>query len=506
MPGMPRRTVLLEISHMKVLGPLAATGLLIVVALAAVAAPAPPQGAHTASPTPAIVAPSARPTTIRKSKLEVALPETTLARIFFAKGSADITLRQFYQAAQQLQLSPGALTPQDRDRVLDLLIQKKVLARRAAAEPRAWAHDDSVNYRGLVDRLTLGAALDSALVEQAYALAARGDSVPGKEQLGIMVRDSAMARLKPTYDEAMLQKLADAFEALPKPAPGMSIQEQMRTRTLVPSVSAADSAKALIHSSKGDYTAGQLLSDFGRLNAKYRPAVRTADNVRDVANSVIYENMLRENVAAQDLVHRPSIAAQLAQRAEFLDVQAFVRHAAYDPVPTDSATVRRHYDAHPRWFDGWGRADIVRGVFPSREEADAFAKRLAVPGAADSLVTQTMPGGTGYATYLTEDADTALFARVRRAKVGGIVGPDETVDGWRVFRIMSLVPRQPRPFEAAYDIVLNDWYQRDGDRRVNELMAKLMGSAIVRLNDASVARLVARPAPAATRRSGGRAR
>jgi hypothetical protein len=208
-----------------------------------------------------------------------------------------------------------------------------------------------------------------------------------------------------------------------------------------------------------------------------------------VANSVIYETMLRRNAVTQDLVHRPSIAKPLADRAEFLDVQAFVRHAAYEQVPTDSVTLRRHYDRHPRWFDTWARADIVRGIFKARAEADSFARALAVPGAAESLVTRRMPGGMGYATFLVESADTALFARLQRAGTRRVVGPDESLDGWRVIRVIHIDPRKPRTFAEAHDTVLNDWFQRDGDRRVRELMQTLVAATLVQVNDSALARV-----------------
>jgi hypothetical protein len=259
--------------------------------------------------------------------------------------------------------------------------------------------------------------------------------------------------------------------------------------------------RTLVTASKWSYTAGDLLRDFERLNRAYRPSIRTAQDVRDAVNNVVYENLLREHVVQQDLVHRPSIAAQLAQRAEYLDAQSYVRRAAYDKVPIDSVTVRRHYEKHPRWFDTWATAEICRGVFPTRASADSFAKVLAVPGKADSLVKERMESGIAYGTYLTEDADTLLFSRLRRARAGGIVGPDETVDGWRVFRVMKIVPRRPRSFEEARDMVLSDWYQRDGDRRVRELMRQLSASALVQVNEKAMARLGPSAAPQRTTRS-----
>ncbi len=480
---------------MKFPGSLATAGLAILVASAAFAAPAPILSVHTPSPTPEIGA-AAPGVAFGRASFPVRLPDSTVARLYFGKSATlDVTLRDFVQARTQLELPPGPLTPDVRAQVLDLLLQKKLLSHQAAKLGRAWTREDSVNYRGLVDRLTLRAALDSALAEQGYAIATRGDSVPDRTVLGIMVRDSAMARLQPAYDEALIGRLAAAFAALPKPVPSMSIPEQIEARLRLPEISAEDSAKTLVNAGKWSYTAGQLLRDFEKLNRAYRPAIHNAGDIRDAVNNIVYENMLRENVVKQDLEHRPSIAALLAQRAEYLDAQSYVRRAAYDKVAIDSATVRRHFEKHPRWFDTWASAEICRGVFPTRASADSFAKVLAVPGMADSLVKERMESGIAYGTYLTEDADTLLFSRLRRARVGGIVGPDETVDGWRVFRVMKIVPRRPRSFEEARDIVIGDWYQRDGDRRVRELMREMAAGSLVQVNESAMAKF-GPPAPA----------
>ena len=514
-PGVNRRRIALEIPTMTFVRPLVAIGILLSLVPGASAATAPahgaaaahaprahaasqgspngpsaPEPARTESPTPPIGSPDQMGVVFHKAPVNVALPDSVVARIFFSRGTADITRRQFVDGLIQLQIPPVALTPQLRVQVLDLLLQKRILSSRALRDPRSWTHSDSVNYNGLLDNLTLKAALDSAEADLGFRFASHGDTIPNREALGIMLRDSAVAALKPVYDEAMLGQLARAFVEQHKTTKNMSIVDQMRVQMAVPTVSAADSARELIHTAAwGSYSAGELLRDFGHLNPSYRPRVETADQVRDVANSVVYEKILRDAAVKQDLVHRPAIAAQLAERAEFLDVQSYVRRNAYDLVPVDSVTLRKHFDRHPRWFDTWARAQIVRGIFDSRAEADSFAHALALPGEADSLALKTMPSGMHYATYLTEDADTALFTRLERAGTRTVLGPDETVDGWRVIRATSIEPRRPRTFEQTHDMVLNDWYQRDGDRRVRELMQKLAAGSLVQVNDDALARV-----------------
>ena len=153
---------------MKVMASLAALSLLVLCAHATPvysadaraasdddAPPAAMLPSETESPTPPISSPAQAPPAIRKTTVHIALPDTVLARILFARGSADVTHRQFMDAAAQLNLPPGPLTPELGSQVLDLLIQKQILTRRALRDPRSWAHVDSVSYNGLADRLTL---------------------------------------------------------------------------------------------------------------------------------------------------------------------------------------------------------------------------------------------------------------------------------------------------------------------------------------------------------------
>jgi hypothetical protein len=451
---------------MKVVGPLAAACLLVAQSVAA------PRKAPAAAP----------------------LPDSVLARIDRAGATpTDVTMSRFRRAATQFRADPQRLTPAQARGILELLVQQRILAEHVAAFPRGWSHDDSVDYATLLDRTTLTAALDSATTELTTSLAAHGDSIPSMRELGIMVRDTAVAKLSPVYDDYMIEMLATDFRMMPKPSSRMSPTEQLRVLAMLPQVTRDDSTKTLIRTSMGSYTIGELLTDFGRLNAARRPRIETPDDVRGLINSTIYEKLLRQHIVAQDLEHRPDLAAALAEHAEFLDVQAYVRREVYGRVPTDSATLRRHFAANRSRFDSYGRADIVRMVFDTRAEADSLARRLRIPGQADTLAALSARGGIPFRTTLAEEADTLLFRRVARAGPGAVVGPDTTIDGWRVIGVMKITPRHPRPFDDVYAYVAEDWVERDGDRRLRELMAKLQGSAGVRTNEAALAKLAPVP-------------
>lgn len=445
--------------------------------------------------------PAAAPAASPRTAIRVQLPDTVLARIFFADGKVDISRDRFRRALAQFKLRPDSLTRGDAQQVLELLVQQRTLAHAASREPRAWSHHDSTDWQALSDRLTLTAALDSALLEVAFQFAARGDSIPDRVTLGIIARDSAMARIHPTYDEEMLEMLAADFQSLPKPSARMSVQEQMRVSGLLPRVTAADSARTLIASSEGRYTVGELLTDYARLNPGFRPPIRTKEDVRGVAESTIFEAMLRRSAAQRDLVNRPSIRNALAERAEYLDVQRYVARHAYDLVPQDSTTLRREFEAHRDQYRVPARAWILRGIYPRHDSADSAVVAMGNRIVADTLRNAAAADGRKYLTWLSEDADTALFAAVRRAGEGAVLGPDFTPDGWRVFRVLSFDPSRPQSFDEARDAVRSNWYNADGDRRTRALLANLQRSTLVNVNDAALARVVTAPRRAAAARA-----
>ncbi len=469
---------------MKVLRSLAAAPLFVLV-LTSAAAPA----GHVTLPTPGRPAsqraPGALPTPPGGPALQAKLPDTTLVRIFFAKGHTDVTLSQLRVGAYKLGAWPDSLTPQDTRQVLGLLVQQAILTHRVHQEARHWTAADSSDYRLFEDRLTLSAALDSALVGQAYRLAARGDSVPDREGLGIMVRDSALVALHPVYDEYMLQMLAAGFAARPKPPEDTPILKRIELASAPPAVSRADSARTLITTRAGSYTVGQLLSDLGRVGATRRPQVRGVEDLRDLCRSKVYEMLLRQAVTEQGIAHKPRIARQLAERAELIDVQRFVGTQVYEKIPLDSTTLRRRFKSAPSRFVAPASAVVVRTVFEKREEADTLARKLTLPLFAESLLAQSTRAGVPYRAVIDERSDSVLVRRAQRAGVGAVVGPDRVRDGWRVLKVMELARRHPQTFEDAFAEVRDDWGNTESNRRMRELMTQLAAASIVNVNQAS---------------------
>lgn len=428
-----------------------------------------------------------------------ALPDSVLARVTPVSGEGkhrDITQRQMDMTAARSGQRLDTITPKERREFLDVLVDQAVLVARVQQEPRRWDHRDSTEYNVLRDRLLLRGALDSAMTAANAERVAKGDTALPPQELGVVLRDQAVEKLAPTWNEPALKKAVSVFDTLPRPTGAMSMAEQMRVAGVTPTVSEEEGRQVLATSSVGTYTLGELIRDFGRLNPIYRPRVATIENVKEMVANVLFENVLRKAAVARDLEHRPDIARQLAERAEYLDVSRFVAREVYANIPMDSVTLRRWFKEHQSDFDIDERAHIVRMVFPDRAEAEAMVKRLAIPNEAESLAAQSARAGVPYATMLARAGDTLLFARMKRGGVGAVLGPDSTRQGWRAMRVMKFEPRTPRTYEQAESMVRERWYGLEGERLMRDLLDGLRKNAVVVVNEKAMSAPAAKAAPA----------
>lgn len=467
---------------------LALSALLPVLGLAASSPPAKTAAAATPAPT--------------RGRPVATLPETTIARVYTGPGTRqyrDISRRQLVVAATRAGSRLDSLTPRERREFLDVLVDQAVLVERVHREPRRWERRDSTDYQQLRDRLVMRAALDSAMNAANSARRARGDSVLPPQELGIQLRDQAVATLAPEWNDAGLERAVAVFDTLPRPNASMSMLEQMRVAGIAPTVGDADAALALVRSPFGVYTLGELVHDFARLNPMYRPRIESVGNVRDVVGNTLFEHVLRKAAADQGLERQPRIAAALAERAEYLDVSRFVAREVYAKLAMDSVTLQRYFDAHRSDFDFDERAQVVSMISPDRAAAEAMARRLTVPGEAESLAAQSARAGTPYATVILHDSDSLLFGRLKRGGIGVVVGPDSTMQGWRTMRLMALEPRRPRTYEQAEPMVQQRWYDHEGERLMRALLDGLRANARVVVNDRALAQPLGTPGPAVSR-------
>ena len=427
-----------------------------------------------------------------------ALPDSVLLRL---NGREDVTRRRFERAVRLLGGRPDSLTPADRDRFLDMVLEQRVLAARALRDPKPWSLQDSLQFRSERDNVYLRAALSDRFTEVEDRRRALGQPDLDEEAMGVAARESLMVELRPEWDGELLKLVGSYFAELPEPTAKMSAREQLALAARTPEIPAAETTKVLVRTTLGPFTVADLLADWRRLSSAYRPRVRDDAGVKDLVQNGLFERVIRKAAAEPALQERPIVTAVLADRVEYHSVSSFLQRELIATIPRDSVTLLRHYRAHRADFDRPATAALVILTLESERAADSLARLFAVPGEAESLAFRAQRNGVRYTLMVTEKGDSALFRRANATGAGGVARPEKVDGGWRVFKVLSLDPRRTQPFDQVRLQVEQAWSEAESERRIRKLLDTLKRETRVERNDRALQAVVTAPPATTTRRT-----
>ena len=416
-----------------------------------------------------------------------ALPESVLASI---GTSRMISVTDFRDAWGRAKPSAplDSLTPDEARRFLGLLIDRELLAEAAAEVAWAWTTGDSIRYQALRDRLMVGAALDSALEEERSSLRSRaGDTTRDSEGLGIELRDRTVARMNVRFDEALLERLARAWAAIPLPVPGSPVAEQVEALSALPKIEAADLERVVASSREGDYRANDLLDSWRRLSVAYRPRIDEATQLRDLVRNGLFERALRRAAEARGLDRRSDVAAALARAREEIAIAHLAEREIYAQIRDDSLTLRRFYQ---RERESWTlplRVRVIRLVLEDRPAAERMATRLRAAAEAESLAVLARRQGLDYTAEWSLASDSTHFAMALRAGAGAVLGPLPEDDAWMVARVSEVLPGRVLRFDEVRERVRAQWIEAEAQRLTRDLCDRLARRTRVIVNDRAMA-------------------
>ena len=457
----------------------------LVIALALVLVDAGPAPAQAPAKPPAAKAPAAKPaaSTARRS-----MPDSVLARV---GASRTVTVSEFRRAWDVLEppVRPDSLTPEGARQFLDLLVEKEVLAEAAMREKWTWTAVDTAQYIALRDQLMLKMALDSALTDMRRRREAAGDSVLGEAALGVVVRESTVAGMNVRFEDAAVEKMRAALQALPRPSRDSSLFAQIRVMGALPVVDPKDSVLVLARSTEGPYLVRDLLLGWKSLNPLSRPRIETASHVHDLVRNGLYERRLRNEATRRRLDLHPAIASELAERREYLAVSQYVEREVYSKLMADTTLMRKFYEDHVEEYRLPDRVGLIRIVLPNRAEAGRMGARLMNEAEAETLAARARRERLSYRAEITERSDSTLFRAAHKAGVGAVLGPDSVKSGWQVARVTGLHPSRLRSYEEVADGVTQHYANVEGERRMRELIDRLRKQTSVNLNAVALAKL-----------------
>lgn len=447
-------------------------------------------GAELAAATPA------RPAT-GALRRPVLLPDSVLLRI---NGREDVTRRRYARAVRLLGGNPDSLTPGDRDRFLELVVEQRLLAERARRDARPWAHADSMQFLAERDNVLLRAALSEEFTRIEERRRAQGLPDLDETAMGIAARESLMVELKPVYDDDLLKVVGSYFAELKEATPDMSPQQQIALTKQVPAIPAADTNKVLARSRLGEFRVRDLLDDWRRLTSIYRPHVKDDEGVRALVQNSLFERLIRESAERPELARRPVVASVIADRDEYHAVSTYLQREVVQKIATDSLTLLGHYQRHKADFDRPAHASIILMNLDNERAADSLARRFTIPGEAESLAFRAQRSGIRYTLEVTAESDSALYQQVLATGVGGVAGPERGDAGWRLFKVIAIEPRSSRPFDEVRPMVERSWYETESERMIRALLNDLKRRARLERNERAL-RAIALPAAPAKKAS-----
>src|SRR5207244_10398552 len=127
-----------------------------------------------------------------------------------------------------------------------------------------------------------------------------------------------------------------------------------------------------------------------RLSSVYRPRVLDNEGVRSLVHNSLFEQLIRDAANQPALLQRSEVASVIADRIEYHGVAQYLQHEVIAKIPTDSLTLLAYYRAHKAEFDRPARAMLLLLTLDSLSAADSLARRLAVPGQAETLSVRAL--------------------------------------------------------------------------------------------------------------------
>ncbi len=396
------------------------------------------------------------------------LPDSVMAMV----GTRSITVSEFRRMWRETH--PGAvtdtLTPQSARGFLEVLIDRELISAAAARERFVWSPADSAAYAARADRITMSAALESALAE---ARAASRDTAASLEEVGVRARERAMTTLIPVFEDSALARTARRFAAIPRPVSDSSLAAQLRVLSKVPEFDPAERATALARSATaGAVTVDDVLMPWSRLSPAYRPRIETAAQVRDLAENVLFERWLRRQAKSQVYASDPALVRALARERELIDVQHLMAQRVHSIDPPAPETLERYFHDHSADWTVAPRWRVIRLEAADRAAATRWALLLRDPAAAESLVARAARQGVRYRAEIEAATDSALYARAAASGPGTVLGPDAVGSGWETVRVEALIPARTPAWDEVRGQVEDRWYADESARRLADLLAR----------------------------------
>ncbi|MEP7027709.1 MAG: peptidylprolyl isomerase [Candidatus Eisenbacteria bacterium] len=293
-----------------------------------------------------------------------------------------------------------------------------------------------------------------------------------------------------TFDDAGVRFLLEAHLRLPprNDVDTLTGVPTMRPNLPLPGIAPADTSRIVARLRGRSVSIGDYLAYWGRTQPYARPDIRETLTLEAAIDRVALGPELVRVARERGLDRDDRMVDEHERLLEGYALDHYYRDEIESRVRVTDAALRKLFAAEPGHYDD--RASITSHiiVLDRRTLADSLLTRLRAGESFHELArTYSMDGesaakgGDMGLQYFGMQPNAGLQDAMFATPAGRLGGPEQTPQGWVIWRIDSATPGQKRTFEQARPMLERDFRVLEADRILTARLEKIQKAAHVRM-------------------------
>lgn len=303
-------------------------------------------------------------------------------------------------------------------------------------------------------------------------------------------RQKVAQDLKRTFDEEGMAFLLREQLKVPRrndvdTVTGLPI---VRATLPLPVIAPADTGRVLARAGGRAFTIGDYLRFWGRVQPIARPEIRDRGTLEGVVDRIALAPEISRIGRERGIDRDPRLVVRLERLRESFALDHYFRDEIQSKVKVEDSALRRAFAAKPGHYDDRASISSHILVVDRRSLADSLLARLKGGASFSELAREHSTDGESAANggdvgiqYYGTQTNVGLEDAMFKTAVGQVGGPEQTPQGWVLWRIDGKSPGLKRTFEQAREMVERDFRITEADRLLNVRLAKLRKEAHVKL-------------------------
>jgi len=276
----------------------------------------------------------------------------------------------------------------------------------------------------------------------------------------------------------------------------------MRPNLALPVIAPADTGKTVALVGNRRITIGGYLAYWSRVPALTRPEIRERASLEGAIDRLALAPEIIRVSQERGYDKDPRILSELADQREGYMLDHYYETEIVPRVKVTESALRNYWAKDKAHYND--RASIKpRIILVDRKSlADSLLVRLRAGSSFADLAREysnegesAAHGGEAGTMYRGSQPNAGLEDAMFATRVGQLGGPEQTPQGWVIWRIEDATPGVVRNFEEARSMVERDFRITEADRLVSEMLAKLRKEAKVRIFEERVTADLGRGGP-----------